>query len=294
VVEELGNLFLERIQDEKAIAFPSKGRVGKVTNEGKKTDEAINALNAINALYRLIRNLKSKDSSIDDKKDLVRSFTDSLKDSHNPIKLGFNKLFRISFETKTSNQTKNQNPKGKKIISDGLNRKAASATQLLADTLEKKLALRFTDDISKSVKNVLVATDTKLVPHTGTLGELFETLFDFKRTVKFPKKLETRQVSDLYTLASRHIVVMFTAFNELSSYLCSQDKTYTIQNFLELIVDKQGWKDCKDLGATNAQCSARLEKEVMKRINITDSEYQLKPEEEPKKALVTPQLAKSR
>jgi hypothetical protein len=289
VVEELGNLFLEKIQNEKAIAFPSKGRVGKVTNEGKKTDEAINALNAINALYRLIRNLKSKDTSIDDKKDLVRSFTASLKDSRNPIKLGFNKLFRISFETETSNQTKNQNSKGKKIISSTLNRKAVSATQILADSLEKKLSLRFADETIKSVKSLLIGIDAKLIPHTDTLGELFATLFDFQRTVEFPDRTETRDVNYLYTLASRHVVVMFTAFNELTTYLCPQDKLFTIQNFLEQIIKKQGWNQCKELGSSEESCAVKLEKEVMKRIDFTDSDYKLKPEQKK----IQPSLKKS-
>lgn len=294
VVEELGNLFLEKIQNEKAIAFPSKGRVGKVTNEGKKTDEAINALTAINALYRIYRHTKSKEITNEEKEELLREFTSALKQPYNPIKLGFNKLFRISFEAEVRKASKGQNEAGKRKICSGYNKKAALETQRLALILERKLSLRLNDGVCKNLKIIFESIDKKLIPSTFNLGELFATLFDFQRTVEFPDRTETRDVNYLYTLASRHVVVMFTAFNELSSYLCSQDKTYTIQNFLELIVEKQGWKDCKDLGTTNAQCSARLEKEVMKRINITDSEYQLKPEEKPKKALITTQSANSR
>lgn len=264
-IAELAKTFLLEVQSEEKTAFPSKGRVGKDRNEGPRVKETIYALAAINSLYRLRIKLKSHDLTDEEKKDLARDFREELQTVGNETRLGFNKLNRTSGKS---------------------SEEAAKLTKEIAHQLKAKR-----NDVEE-VKDYLEELDDKLIPDVATIHNLFYDLFDLERVVNFSKKIkdskktketqEIREVEDLYDLCARHVVVVFTAFQAIAEFFNKNTQDLIINGFLESVIEKQGWKDCDELGTTKDKQCENLRKKVDQRIEKVGDEYQLNSKEKVK------------
>ncbi len=257
-IKELSEFFLEMIQQEEKTSYPSKGRMNKDKAEGARIKETIHALSAVNMLYRVIDILKSEEVDDEEKNNLITDFIEKLQENLGDIKLGFNKIYRNIGKTKDE---------------------AAKST----DTLSKNLGERINE-----AQELLKEVDDLLIPYANTISDLFINLLDLHRELNFAKnnktRTETKDVEDLYNLTSRHIVVMFTAFNSIAKHFDEKTNELIIENFLELVIKKQGWKDCPELGKTEEQQLNNLREKVNLRIEKSDSDYRLKSAEKVIKA----------
>lgn len=259
-IEDLTNFFLVKIQSEKNISFPSKGKLDKDNKEGSRIKNSVNALTALNSLYGLMSKLDSSDLTDDEKKELIEKLDDKIINCKE-VRLGFNVLNKI------------------KVVEA---KDAEKLTKQVADGLKK------TKNMGE-IKTYLEKVDNDLVPDKIMISHLFCDLFDFKREVDFSGgKKETRNVEDLYDVSARHLVIMFTAFKGIADYFKTPTKDLIIDGFLISVIDKQGWKSCGDLGDTNSKKLENLKKNVGLRIEIKDGYYQLKPREEEKSKINEP------
>ncbi|MFM7620867.1 MAG: hypothetical protein ACKO47_04605 [Alphaproteobacteria bacterium] len=275
-IRKLAKFFLVSIQDSDKIAFDSKGRQDKNKSEGADIKKAIQALSAINSLYVLIARLDNKSIKDDEKKQFVTAFTNKLDEKYGDIKLGFNELLKKSIAQTSLDPSALVSPESTANILSNLNKFIDDQSP------DNSSGVSQTFD-SKKISKYLQAIDDKLVPYANTISDLFFELFDFKRTVKFVRNKEeivvTRDLKDLYHLSARHLVIMFSAFKEITNYLHKETQTSIIESFLGSVIKKDGWHECEELGGNEKKQLENLKNKVSQILN-TDDGYSLKTKSE--------------